>query len=141
MKEGKDVGVVIVGGENQYPNIRVFCLDVPRGVDTGHYRHLDIQYGHVGPVLGNQGHGLGPIGGLGYDLDIILGLEEFADAFANDSMVVGQDNADRLDVGHGSLRKTRWIFDFPCLSSYHRSPRGVNVRSKLWAISPMVRPP
>jgi hypothetical protein len=49
-------------------------------------------------VFQGQGDSLGPGGSFGYDPNITLFLQEFADALAYYSMVVGQHNADHFSL-------------------------------------------
>ncbi len=85
-------------------------------------------------MLGHQGDGFLPIGSLGHDVDVAACLQELSDALAHYSVIVGQDDADRLGVAHSCLR----LFNGHLLpsetSSYHSSRKAVNVRSGLAAV-------
>ena len=101
-QQGEDVGIILVRGQDQHAHVRERGLDLAGGLDAGDARHLDIEHRDVGMVLADEPERLPAVAGLGHDGDLGVFFQELADAFADDGVVVGKDDADGMR--HGWLR-------------------------------------
>ena len=68
--------------------------DGPRRLDAVEHRHAHVHQDDVGRVELDEPRRRRPVGGLAHDLDAGLGLEDHAEALAQQRLVVGQDDAD-----------------------------------------------
>ncbi len=66
----------------------------PRGLDPVQLGHPDVHQHDVGPQLARLVDGLEPVAGLADDLEIVLGVEDHAEAGAHERLVVGDQQAD-----------------------------------------------
>ena len=69
--------------------------DLPADLDAVAVGQADVEDGDVGARRGDPAVGLLGGAGLADDLDVVLGLEELAEAPADDLVVVEQEHADR----------------------------------------------
>ena len=58
-------------------------------LDAVEHRHADVHQYHVRPAQLGDAHGLLPVGGLSYHLDVILGVEERGKPGPDQLLVVG----------------------------------------------------
>jgi hypothetical protein len=61
--------------------------------------HAQVQQDHVGAQRLGQDHAFGPIGRLAHHLDVILHIEEGAQALPDDLVVVDDKNLDAASQG------------------------------------------
>src|SRR5699024_12796090 len=64
-------------------------------VESAHPGHLDVEEGDVETVRVDLAQGLCSVGGLGYDLDGGIGVEDPDDAGPHEGVVVGDQDSDR----------------------------------------------
>ena len=69
--------------------------DLPRRLDAVQNRHGDVHHHHVRPMLLRQRHRLAAVGRLRHHLKARLALQQHAQAFAHDRVVVRQQDPNR----------------------------------------------
>ncbi len=79
------------GGVGQFPQ-------AAQGLDAVHAGHLDVHQDDVGLELLGAGHALGAVAGLADHLDVVLDLQEGAQAAADHLVVVDEEDPDDLGV-------------------------------------------
>ena len=77
--------------------------DGPGGLNAVEDGHAHIHEDHVGPVELDEADGVGPVRRLADDLHAVLGLEDHAEALAQQRLVVRQHHADG-HAGAGALQ-------------------------------------
>ena len=101
--------------------------DGPGGLDPVEDGHAHVHEHDVGPVELDQAHGVGAVGGLADDLEVVLGLEDHAEPLAQQRLVVGQDDPDRHAVV-GRLAVAQRGHDLPATrrpgAGLERAPEG-----------------
>lgn len=68
--------------------------DAPGRLDAVHDGHLDVDEGDVGQPLLEECEALLTVGGLGDHLDVVLEVEQRAEAAADEWLVVDQQDPD-----------------------------------------------
>ena len=74
--------------------VGALLVDLARRLDAVHVGELDVEEDDVGPELLDQPERLAAVGGLGDDLDVLLVLEKVFDPFAEQRLVVRDDDRD-----------------------------------------------
>ena len=96
-------------GEEDDFRLRQVMLDKAGGLEAADDGHGDIHEDEIGPELFSEVDGVATVGGLGNDLDVHVGLEEFDDGFSDDLAVVHDENAQRrpisLNFGRTDIQK------------------------------------
>ena len=106
---GEQVLVEVEGG--QHHHLGVALLDQPpAGLHPVQPGHPDVHEHHVGPEPAGLLDGLEPVGGLPDDLEVVLGLEDQAQAPAHHRFVVGEEQADHC---HQSRRSAGQLRRYP----------------------------
>jgi hypothetical protein len=82
-------------------------LDPADRGDAVHVRHQQVHQDDVGLEPAGHGDALAAIGGLADDLDVVLQVEEHAEAHPDDRVVVDDQDADAGAVLHGASSGTR----------------------------------
>src|ERR1019366_4177657 len=77
-----DAGQRVVGG------------DLAGGLDAVHVWHSNVHQDEVGSAAASTGHGLGAGGRLGDDFDVGCRVEQKPEGGAQESLVVGEQDAD-----------------------------------------------
>ncbi len=77
--------------------------DGPGGLNSVQHGHADVHQHDVGPIEIDEPHGVGAVGSLAHDLHVVLGLENHAEALAQEGLVVGQHHPD-AHAGTGALQ-------------------------------------
>jgi hypothetical protein len=90
LQHSHDVWVIVVGGQDQHAYLPVMGAYPAGDFDAGRFGHLNIYYGHIWLVLGNEAAGHIPIICLGNDGDVAGLFQKLADAGPNDGVVIGQ---------------------------------------------------
>jgi hypothetical protein len=108
-QRGEDVFVEAEVGEDHdahafQPRVRG---DLPGGLEAVQHRHLNVHQRDVRAVLGGQPHRLQPVGGLGGHLDVVFGVQQRADAAADQRLVISQQHPDHDGARAGSSARTR----------------------------------
>ncbi len=93
-ERGEDVLVEIEGGEDEDPGIAPRRGDAPGRLDPVHRGHPHVHQHDVGRELGRQGDRGGAVAGLADDLQVLLRVEDHAEAEADQLLVVGQQYPD-----------------------------------------------
>ena len=83
-------------------------------------RHVQVEHEHRRLVAEHGALSGVDVAGLGHDLDVVLGLEQHAQAGAHDRMIVGEHDRDRA---------------FDC----HRADRTVHTRGASWNMARSMR--
>ena len=71
----------------------------PRGLDAVELGHADVHQHDVGLERADLLDGVEPVGGLAHHLEVVLGVEDHAEAGADERLVVGDQQSD----GHATL--------------------------------------
>ena len=91
----QDVGIGLVGGDDDDPGARRRAQDALGGGHAVDVRHAQIHENHVGPQGLGHRDGLGPRARLPNDGQVGFGVEHPAQPLADDGMVVDQQDFDR----------------------------------------------
>jgi hypothetical protein len=70
--------------------------DVRDGGERAAAGHVEVEHEHVGLVAAHVADRGLDVARLGYDLEVVLGIEEQAQGAADDRMVIGKNDAYRL---------------------------------------------
>ena len=89
----KDLVVGGKAGQHQDAHAGWLRRDLPCGFDAIHLGHHQVHQDHVGVQRLSLGDGLGSVARLADHLDVALGREQRADAFADDGVVVNNHNS------------------------------------------------
>ncbi len=91
-----DHGAVLgEAGDDEDPGPAALLLERAQRLDAVDAGHLEVHQDHVGVERAGPGDALGAVGGLADHLDVVLHLQEGAQAAADDLVVVDQQDADR----------------------------------------------
>ena len=83
-----------VAGDDQARHSRARRARSPATLDAVAVGHLQVEHGHVGTRRAGSGEGLGAVGGLGDDLEVVLEVEHLGEGAADQVLVVGEQHAD-----------------------------------------------
>ena len=100
-QEPAHVLAVVVLTEHQDLRLGVLLPNLHGGFEPAEPRHRNIEQDDVGPQPARGVDRLASVGGFSDDGDVVGKGEECADAFADDRMVVGDEDA---DLRHSSPR-------------------------------------
>ena len=103
----------------------------PGGLDPVQHRHADVHQHEVGPGPERALDGLAPVGCLGDDLDIGLGVEDEPEAAAHERLVVGEQDADHADAGVPSGSRARTVNPSRSARAASSSPPSMATRSRI----------
>src|SRR5262249_19522075 len=81
--------------------------DLASGLDAVGAGHLDVHQDDVRPHLAGPLERRTAVAGLGHDLDVVLGIQESADAGSDQGLIVGEDDPDHAVAVRGSSAATR----------------------------------
>src|SRR5699024_3670590 len=90
-----DVVVLPERGDEQAGERAPVGAEPLQRVESAHPGHLDVEEGDVETVRVDLAQGLCSVGGLGYDLDGGIGVEDPDDAGPHEGVVVGDQDSDR----------------------------------------------
>ena len=89
-----DVLVEVEGRQDQHPDLaRALGHHLARGLEPVEVGHADVHEHDVGPQRARRAHRLGAVLGLAHHLDVLLGVEDHAEAGAHEGLVVGEQDA------------------------------------------------
>ncbi len=89
-----DVGVVVVGGEDDDLGIGAMAQDLPGGLESVENRHGHIDHDHVGSQRSGEFHRIVAVAGLGDDLEVFLHSQQGFQPIPDDEVVVGKKDGD-----------------------------------------------
>ena len=89
-----DVLVEVEGREDEDVGGALVVQEPARGLQAVELGHADVHEHDVGLVLADARERLSAVGGLGDDLDVLLGVEDHAEAAAHECLVVGDEDPD-----------------------------------------------
>jgi len=101
------LGRGVVEGEHQDLGAGQALVDQPRGADAVEVGHGQIHEDDVGLVLFGQHHGLQAVRRRAHDLDLRVQVQDFLEALAQETLILGDEHADTLGLGHGPRRRQR----------------------------------
>ena len=93
IEDGEDQFLRFDAGENQNLGGRAAMEDLPCRIEAIELRHPDIDHGDVRTFLLSERYGLTTIGCLGADRPSGFSLDETAEAFSNEFVVVSEKDA------------------------------------------------
>ena len=76
-------------------------------LDPVHLRHAQVHHDHVGPAPLGEGDRRLAVGGLADDADVRRAQEREPQAFADDLVVVGEEDGDLGGFGHAAILRVR----------------------------------
>lgn len=88
-----DVGVQVEGREDQDADVREVGADPPGGLDAVHLGHADVHEDDVGAFALGQRDRLGAVAGLADGAQARRGVDQDAEAAAQQGLVVGDEDA------------------------------------------------
>ena len=94
--EGPGGGAGVLGEEDDR-NLGHDLFELARGLQAVEDRHGNVEDDEVGPALNGEVDGFLAVAGFGAEFVILLGLEHFAEHFADERIVVSDENRS----GHG----------------------------------------
>jgi hypothetical protein len=101
-----DVLVHVERREHHDLRVQPVRQHAPRSLDPVHLRHADVHQDHVRLQPLRLRHGIGPVRGLSGDVDVLLGVEDHAEAGADERLVVHDEDAEAHELT-GSLARRR----------------------------------
>jgi hypothetical protein len=94
--EGPGGGAGVLGEEDDR-NFGHDLFELAGGLQAVEDRHGNVEDDQVGPALNGEVDGFLAVAGFGAEFVILLGLKHFAERFADEGIVVGDEN----HSGHG----------------------------------------
>jgi hypothetical protein len=76
--------------------------DLARGGEAVQLRHADVHEHHVGAQRAGQLDRLAAVPSLAHDLHVLLRVEQRAEAGADETLVVGEEDADHAGADPGA---------------------------------------
>ncbi len=92
-KGADEEGLIAMHAQHDDADVGIALDDLGRGINTVELRHSDIHDDHVGRELLGEADGLAAIAGFADDFDCGVGLEQKLKAFANDPMIIGDEDS------------------------------------------------
>ena len=92
------------GREDENLRMKSLSHEGTGGLEPVHDRHADVHENEVWTQLSGELDGLGTVGRLGDDVDVIGGAEEQAQARTHKGLVVGDDGSD----AHALISSVFW---------------------------------
>ena len=120
----EEVLLVVVHGEHQHPQRRAAAGELARGLKAGQARHRDVEHGEVDVVAQPLLDRLGAVARLGDHVEVGLGVEDHAQAAADDGVVVGEQDAGVERHGHADAAAARRAAPRCRAGATARSPAG-----------------
>ena len=117
-----------VGGEDQHLGIGNAAHDLLGRLDPVHSRHAQVHHDHVGAAALGECDGRLAVGGLADDADVRRAQEGEAQSFADDLVVVGEEDGDLGGFGHAAILRVP-SDEGELGRSRHRPERRTPVRS------------
>jgi hypothetical protein len=81
--------------------------DLPGRLDAVQDRHLDVDQRDVGQVRHGERDRLTAVRGLGYHLDVVLGVQQRPEAGPDQGLIIGEQYPDHESTPNGSSARTR----------------------------------
>src|SRR2546423_9136021 len=104
-----DVGARVRAGQHEDADILGRRADLARGFETIEHRHAHVHQDEIGAEPPRELDGLAAVACLADDLDPVVGGEDRLERLGEESMVVGDQHAERL----GLLRAARHPSNLP----------------------------
>ena len=93
LERGENIRVVVVRGENEDTRLGKLFFHAPRRVHSVEARHLNIEHGNVGLFTRDERERFFAVARFADDANRRVFFEKFANPFAHNRVVVGEDNA------------------------------------------------